>query len=84
MTGLVHDDLFYENADVKEAIRRLPPKLYDERMFRIVRAHHLFHQREYLPKDQWTKWEEDVKYLQPYLEEVIRERKEREAWDRSK
>jgi hypothetical protein len=25
---------------------------------------------------------QDVKYLKPYLEEVIRERKEKEAWDK--
>jgi ubiquinol-cytochrome c reductase subunit 7 len=33
-----------------------------------------------LPKDQWTKYEEDKFYLEPYLKEVIRERKEREEW----
>ena len=33
-----------------------------------------------LPKDPWTKYEEDKFYLEPYLKEVIRERKEREEW----
>lgn len=84
LTGLQHDDLYNETPDVKEALRRLPPKLYDERQFRIVRALHLSMQHDILPNEQWTKWEEDVKYLQPYLEEVIRERKEREAWDSQK
>ncbi|KAH8406419.1 hypothetical protein KR009_004758, partial [Drosophila setifemur] len=36
-----------------------------------------------LPKEQWTKYEEDVKYLEPYLEEVQREREEREHWDKT-
>lgn len=84
LTGLQHDDLYYETDDVKEAIRRLPKKEYDERQYRIIRAIHLSMQKDILPKEQWTKWEEDVKYLQPYLSEVIRERKERETWDSKK
>lgn len=84
LTGLQHDDLYYETDDVKEAIRRLPKKEYDERQYRIIRAIHLSMQKDILPKEQWTKWEEDVKYLQPYLSEVIHERKERETWDSKK
>ena len=33
--------------------------------------------QQILPKEQWTKYEEDKFYLEPYLKEVIRERKER-------
>lgn len=36
--GLYHDDVLYENDEVKEAIRRLPQNLQDERAFRIQRA----------------------------------------------
>ncbi len=36
--GLYHDDVLYESDDVKEAIRRLPQNLQDERAFRIQRA----------------------------------------------
>lgn len=82
--GLYRDDILYENDDVKEAVRRLPPKLYDERNFRIIRALQLSMSKTILPKEQWTKYEEDVKYLQPYLEEVIRERQEKEAWMKEK
>lgn len=81
--GLHRDDCFHENADVKEAVRRLPEKLYDDRMFRITRALHLSMTKNILPKEQWTKYEDDVKYLEPYLQEVIREREEREEWNKN-
>uniref|UniRef100_A0A8C5N2K6 Cytochrome b-c1 complex subunit 7 n=1 Tax=Leptobrachium leishanense TaxID=445787 RepID=A0A8C5N2K6_9ANUR len=80
--GLMRDDTIYEDDDVKEAVRRLPENLYNDRMFRIKRALDLNISQGILPKQQWTKYEEDVQYLSPYLKEVIRERKEKEAWDR--
>ncbi|XP_069587781.1 cytochrome b-c1 complex subunit 7 [Ranitomeya imitator] len=78
--GLMRDDTLYETPDVQEAIRRLPAKVYDDRMFRIKRALDLDMKKNILPKEQWTKYEEDVSYLQPYIREVIRERKEKEEW----
>lgn len=78
--GLHRDDCLYETADVKEALRRLPEEVVDQRNFRMVRAMHLSMNKNLLPKDQWTKYEEDVKYLEPYLEEVVREREEKESW----
>lgn len=78
--GLMRDDTLHETEDVKEAIRRLPEDLYNDRMFRIKRALDLTMRHQILPKDQWTKYEEDKFYLEPYLKEVIRERKEREEW----
>ncbi|XP_044514146.1 cytochrome b-c1 complex subunit 7 [Gracilinanus agilis] len=80
--GLMRDDTLYEDEDVKEAIRRLPENLYNDRMFRIKRALDLSMRQQILPKNQWTKYEEDKLYLQPYLKEVIRERKEREEWNK--
>ncbi|XP_029447612.1 cytochrome b-c1 complex subunit 7 isoform X2 [Rhinatrema bivittatum] len=80
--GLVRDDTLYENDDVKEAIRRLPEIVYDERNFRLKRALDLSLKHQILPKEQWTKYEEDVHYLEPYLKEVIHERKEREEWEK--
>lgn len=82
LVGLHRDDCLYENADVKEAIRRLPADVYDQRAFRMTRALHLSMTKTILPKEQWTKYEEDTKYLEPYLEEVIKEREEREAWNK--
>ncbi|CAN9504020.1 unnamed protein product [Ophioblennius macclurei] len=78
--GLMRDDTIYEDSDVKEALRRIPEGVYNDRMFRIKRALDLSMKQQILPKDQWTKYEEDVHYLTPYLDEVIRERKEREEW----
>ncbi|XP_051054080.1 cytochrome b-c1 complex subunit 7-like [Phodopus roborovskii] len=72
--GLMRDDTIYETEDVKEAIRRLPENLYNDRMFQIKRALDLS------MRHQWTKYEEDKFYLEPYLKEVIRERKEKEEW----
>uniref|UniRef100_A0A3B4U8D9 Cytochrome b-c1 complex subunit 7 n=2 Tax=Seriola dumerili TaxID=41447 RepID=A0A3B4U8D9_SERDU len=78
--GLMRDDTIYEDSDVKEALRRLPENLYNDRMFRIKRALDLSMKQQILPKDQWTKYEEDASYLSPYLNEVVRERKEKEEW----
>ncbi|KAE8599346.1 hypothetical protein XENTR_v10017154 [Xenopus tropicalis] len=78
--GLMRDDTIYEDDDVKEAVRRLPPKVYDDRIFRIKRALDLNIRQQHLPKQQWIKYEEDVHYLEPYLKEVIRERKEKQDW----
>ncbi|XP_011298108.1 cytochrome b-c1 complex subunit 7-like [Fopius arisanus] len=80
--GLRHDDCLYETPEVQEAIRRLPAHVYDERTFRLVRAMQLSCNKVVLPKEQWTKREEDVHYLRPYLDEVLKEKKEKEDWDR--
>ncbi|KAG7268447.1 hypothetical protein CRUP_037007 [Coryphaenoides rupestris] len=78
--GLMRDDTLYEDKDVQEALKRLPETVYNDRVFRFKRALDITMKQQILPKDQWTKFEEDVPYLMPYVEEVIRERKEREAW----
>ncbi|XP_035284399.1 cytochrome b-c1 complex subunit 7 isoform X2 [Anguilla rostrata] len=80
--GLMRDDTIYEDSDVKEALRRLPEPVYNDRMFRVKRALDLTMKQAILPKHLWTKYEEDVNYLEPYLKEVIRERKEKEAWQK--
>lgn len=80
--GLLRDDLLDEdNPDVKEALRRLPEDIRDERSFRIVRAMQLDTTKDILPKEQWTKLENDVLYLTPIVEEVAREREEKERWN---
>ncbi|KAJ3609714.1 hypothetical protein NHX12_024225 [Muraenolepis orangiensis] len=78
--GLMRDDTIHEDSDVKEALRRIPELTYNDRMFRVKRALDLSMKQQILPKDQWIKYEEDVHYLTPYLDEVIRERKEKEEW----
>jgi len=59
--------------EVDEAIRRLPPHIYDARVERVFRASSLGLKNEILPKDQWTKWEDETWYLKPYLDECLRE-----------
>lgn len=56
--GLHRDDTIYEDADVQEALRRLPENQYNERVFRIKRALDLSMKQQILPKDMWTKFEE--------------------------
>lgn len=58
LLGLQHDDTLHETPEVKEALRRLPKKLQDERQFRISRALYLSMRKEVLPKPEWTKYEE--------------------------
>merc|ERR1712168_744035 len=78
--GLMYDDTLRETPDVKEAIRRLPGDLQDARVFRISRALQLSGNKQVLPKEEWTKYDDDVQYLRPILEQVVKERKERSAW----
>lgn len=79
--GLYRDDcLNYEDPDVIEAVRRLPQDVRDERNFRIFKAIHHSMLKTYLPENEWTCYEKDLKYLEPYLNEVKREREERDNW----
>ncbi|XP_075054116.1 cytochrome b-c1 complex subunit 7-like [Mixophyes fleayi] len=78
----MRDDTLYENEEVQEAIRRLPPKVYDDRIFRIKRTLDLDMKKSILPKEQWTKYEQDIHYLEPYLKEAVRERKEQAEWQK--
>lgn len=82
MTGLLRDDCLHENDDVVEALRRLPEHVVDERNFRIIRAMQLSLQKDILPKEEWTKFEEDKLYLTPIVDQVIKERLEREKWEK--
>lgn len=56
--GLMRDDTIHEDDDVKEALRRLPENMFNDRMFRIKRALDLSMKQTILPKEQWTKYEE--------------------------
>jgi ubiquinol-cytochrome c reductase subunit 7 len=81
--GLYKHDIYIETEDVAEALRRLPKNLQDERTFRMYRATQLFMHKARLPKDQWPTWEEDVehgRYLDPYLEEIKKEKAEQSMW----
>lgn len=83
--GGAHPEL---HPEVSEALRRLQiaePDKYDQRAYRIIRAHQLCMQKKYLPKEEWITFEEDQKngrYLHPYIEEVEREQAEKVKWNK--
>ncbi|CAG8745312.1 14232_t:CDS:2 [Cetraspora pellucida] len=80
--GLRYDDLMEDEIDTtKEALKRIPSKEQDLRNFRIRSAYQLSLQHHILPKEKWTKPEEDVRYLSPHIDNVVEEEKEREAFD---
>ncbi|RNA22270.1 cytochrome b-c1 complex subunit 7 [Brachionus plicatilis] len=79
--GLLSDDLMKENELIKEALRRLPADVYQERQYRLARAINLSSGKSVLPESEWTKPEQDVSYLKPFIEQVVNEQKEREDWN---
>ncbi|CDO74733.1 hypothetical protein BN946_scf184686.g4 [Trametes cinnabarina] len=80
--GLKYDDLLVEERpDVQRALERLTPREAYDRAYRFKRASHCSVLHNILPKEEWTKPEEDVRYLKPHVEEVEREDLERRKWD---
>ncbi|KRX41311.1 Cytochrome b-c1 complex subunit 7 [Trichinella nativa] len=72
--GLLWHDTYSESKEiVEEAVKRLSPEEYDKRAIRLLRAAQLTLKHEYLPKDQWTKWEDETWYLKPHLDRIKRE-----------
>lgn len=67
---------------MQEALRRLPKHVIDERNFRLIRAIQLDINRKLLPKEEWIRYEDDVLYLTPIVDQVRNERLEREKWDK--
>ncbi|MCP9265274.1 Cytochrome b-c1 complex subunit 7 [Dirofilaria immitis] len=75
---LFHDQCFEPAPEVKEALRRLnlkEPWLFDERKIRLYHAHSLKSHGEQLPREKWTKWEDETWYLKPYLDEIEEEKR---------
>mmetsp|Transcript_1067 Transcript_1067/g.1657 ORF Transcript_1067/g.1657 Transcript_1067/m.1657 type:complete len:196 (+) Transcript_1067:27-614(+) len=84
--GLLYDDLLHdEDAVVVEAINRLPEATRIQRENRIARAQQLNVLHETLPEEEWTKAENDLPYLSPYVEWVRNEMIEYDYhdWSRS-
>ncbi|KAG5881142.1 hypothetical protein JTB14_020845 [Gonioctena quinquepunctata] len=81
--GLWRDDILHVNDDVQEALRRVPQEVVDQRNYRILRATQLSLQKDILPKEQWTKLEDDKLYLTPIVNDVIKEKEEREEWNKN-
>ncbi|KAL1953259.1 hypothetical protein VTO42DRAFT_3347 [Malbranchea cinnamomea] len=80
--GLRYDDLIPEENDtVQLALRRLPPKEAYDRVYRLRRAFQCSLEHQILPPEQQTTDKDDIRYLQPYIEEIEREKKERADLD---
>ncbi|XP_054420187.1 cytochrome b-c1 complex subunit 7-like [Pteronotus mesoamericanus] len=78
--GLIQDNKTHVDDNVKEAIRRFPKNLYSKSSLHIKRTLDLSMRQQILPKEQWTKYEDEKLCLEPHQKEVIWERKEREEW----
>lgn len=86
--GLYTDDIADDSytPEIKEAVRRLPADQFYRRNYRQLRASQLEINKEYLPKDQWITYEEDLEkghYLKPYVKEVLAEWKEKSDWEKT-
>ncbi|PHH77342.1 hypothetical protein CDD80_713 [Ophiocordyceps camponoti-rufipedis] len=80
--GLRYDDLLEEEREaVQIALKRLSPKEAYDRVYRLRRSTQLSYQHKLLPKEQWTKPEEDTPYLRPLVEQVEAELAEKNAFD---
>ncbi|KAF3007794.1 Cytochrome b-c1 complex subunit 7 [Curvularia kusanoi] len=77
--GLRADDLLPEENDVVHtALKRLNPQEAYDRVFRLRRAFQLSMSHQLLPKEEWTKPEDDRPYLTEYIKEIETELAERE------
>ncbi|KAK8089692.1 hypothetical protein PG997_004653 [Apiospora hydei] len=80
--GLRADDLILEEDEqVLKALKRLPPQEAYDRVYRLRRAVQCSVTAKILPKEQWTKPEEDTPYLKPLIEQLKAEEKEKEDLD---
>ncbi|KAI8885972.1 14 kDa subunit of cytochrome bd ubiquinol oxidase [Backusella circina FSU 941] len=86
--GLRYDDLIAEESElVQEALRRMEiaePRAAYDRAFRIRVAQQCSLSHQLLPKDKWVTEAQDIRYLQPYIDEVAAESAERAAFDNIK
>ncbi|KAJ2286160.1 Cytochrome b-c1 complex subunit 7 [Coemansia sp. RSA 2706] len=81
----LYDDLLREETPIiQEAISRLNREETDNRVYRQKRAFQLSLSHQELPTPQWTKPEDDYKYLQPLIDEVTAEQAERDAFNSMK
>ncbi|VDL97066.1 unnamed protein product [Schistocephalus solidus] len=79
--GLLWHDLMPHTPVVKEAFRRLPREENEARDFRMARAFLLSANKTILPQSEWTKIEDDIPYLTPYMKLIEKENADRSDWD---
>lgn len=83
--GLKYDDLIMEeNQTMQKAISRLTEREQYDRSYRLRVASQLSILHKELPKEQWTKPDDDVRYITPLIKEIEKENQERIAWDTAK
>ncbi|RDB24153.1 Cytochrome b-c1 complex subunit 7 [Hypsizygus marmoreus] len=83
--GFKYDDLLVEERpDVQRALSRLTTREKYDRAYRLKRASQASVLHGPLPKEQWLKPEEDVRYLVPHVLDVVKEDAERLKWDTMK
>ncbi|WFD27003.1 Cytochrome b-c1 complex subunit 7 [Malassezia nana] len=83
--GLKYEDLIVEeNQQMQKALSRLSESESYDRVYRFRRAVQCSILQRDLPKEQWTKLEEDNSYVTPLLEEIQAADDERAAWDTMK
>ncbi|KXJ14074.1 cytochrome b-c1 complex subunit 7 [Exaiptasia diaphana] len=81
--GLRREDLLSDDdPDVVEALKRIPDDELNMRNFRVKRAIDATMKQRLLPQELWTKPSEDVTYLDIVIEQVKKERMERELFDK--
>ncbi|KAI8927983.1 cytochrome b-c1 complex subunit 7 [Entophlyctis helioformis] len=80
--GLRFDDLVPDESDlVQEALRRLPPREFQDRHFRFKRALNLSMLKTQAPREEWTTAATDIAYLSPYINLVEAEIQTKENFD---
>ncbi|KAI1439283.1 14 kDa subunit of cytochrome bd ubiquinol oxidase [Xylaria sp. CBS 124048] len=80
--GLRADDLIIEEDErVLLALKRLPPQEVYDRVYRLRRAIQCSVTHKLLPRDQWTKPEEDIPYLSPIIAQIRAAEKEKQDLD---
>jgi len=70
-----------EAPEIQRALERLTPREHYDRQYRMKLASHASVTHKDLPKEQWVDPKDDVRYLTPHIEEVVKENEERAAWD---
>merc|ERR1711879_629939 len=78
--GLRYEDLFIGTETVEKAMARVPLREQELRNRRVKRACVLFAAKQELPKDEWTKPEDEIEYLSPYICEILEEDHDRNTW----
>lgn len=80
--GLWTDDLIIEEHDVvQEALHRIPKDHLHARYSRAKVALHTNMLRRELAESEWVKDHEDVSYLMPFIQQVLKEHDERHYYD---